>query len=189
MDKGKLNTADNKALSQTSVMPSANIPYTLTKIQMDRIAHSLGIPFYNAMMSHRKKDKTLPKEFYRNYYQTENDSALNDLVEKGLAVKQEQRGLNYYFISDEGIELFRKEFSELIIYVPKKERDLDYLKRRINLYCNYHGYNFGDNNFQHIWDEFKDKFSKGIYVSHTTKDVCNIFKAELKRQFKAEVSS
>ncbi len=189
LEKMNEQQTEKQPLREAAVMPSANTPYTLTKVQMDRIAHSLGISFYHAMMSHRKKDKTLPKEFYRNYYQTENDSALNELVEKGLAVTQKQHDLNYYFITDKGIELFRKEFSELIRYTPKSERGLEYLKNRINLYCNYHGYNFGSNNFQHVWDEFKNKFSKGIYVSHTTKDCCNTFKAELKRQLKAELSA
>lgn len=187
MKKDKLQ--QDQPLRETAVMPSANMPYTLSKVQIDRIAHSLGINFYNAMMSHRKKDKTLPKEFYRNYYQSEYDNALNELVEKGLAIKEKRLGLNYYFITSAGIQLFRKEFAELIYYTPKKDRGFEYLKRRIRLYCSYQNYNFGANNFQHVWDEFKDKFSQGIYVSHTTKDVCQKFKAELKQQLKAEVSA
>lgn len=160
------------------------MPYTLSKLEIDRISHSLGISFFQAFISHKKKDKTLPKEFYRNYYQSGFDETLEGLIEKGFAIKENVRGLQFYYITPSGINLFRKEFSELVNYKPKKERDLAYLKRRINLCCSFYNYNFGGINADHIIKEYTEKFSKGVYVSHTTKDVINVFKTELKYHLK-----
>ncbi len=160
------------------------MPYTLSKTEMNRIAHSLGINLFHAFISHKKKDKTLPKEFYRNYYQCESDATLDNLVEKGYAVKENRMGLQYYFITEEGIEIFRKEFQELVNYKPAKERGESYLKKRIGIYCSLMYYNFGGNNIDHIMEEYEHKYSQGIYVSHTTKDVIERFKPELKNHFK-----
>lgn len=155
---------------------------TLSLSQINRISHSLGINFYHAMISHNKRDKILPAEFYRNYYQVESDTTLDELVKKKYAIKQRRMNLQYYFITDLGIEVFRKDFSKIIEYVPKEKRGLAYLRQRINLYCKFHNYTFGAD---HILDEYFNKFAKKIYVSHTTKDTINTFKAELKQYFKS----
>lgn len=130
------------------------------------------------------KKSILPKEFYRNYYQTDSDTTLDGLVEKGYAIKENRMGLQYYFITSECIKVFRKEFAELVNYKPAKERDENYLRKRIGIYCALQYYNFGGSNIDHIMEEYEHKYSQGIYVSHTTKDVIERFKPELKNHFK-----
>ena len=158
------------------------IPFT--KGEMDRISHSLGINMYKAVMSHSKKDKTLPKEFYRNRYQAASDEYLDQLVENGFAETAMMSDLKFYRITEAGIKKFRSQFAETVNYQPKELRDLAYLKHRINWYCMWANYNFGGDNAEHILDEYENKFSKGFYVSHTTEDTINQFKSELKSYFK-----
>lgn len=155
-----------------------DLPFT--KMEMDRISHSLGIDMYKSVMSHLKKDKTLPKEFYRNRYQTKSDKHLDKLVENGFAETSVCHDLKFYKITKAGIFKFRVEFNNMVNYKPKKERDLAYLKHRINWYCDWATYNFCDDNSEHILNEYIHKFTNKIYVSHTTKDVITKFKNELK---------
>lgn len=158
-----------------------------SKNELDRISHALEIDLFKAVMSDTKKDKTLPTEFYRNRYQIDKDETLDVLESKGYAVKQEYSNLNFYHITEKGIEKFRCEFEIIVNYKPKEERGLQYLKHKINWYCNFYGYNFGNDNADHILTEYKDKFSHGIYVSHTTKDCIIRFKKDLKQIFKLKV--
>lgn len=153
------------------------------KEELKKIAHSLGIRLFESVMSHNKKDKQLPNEFYRNYYQSETDNTFEKLIEKGFAVKDKRLNLNYYFITDLGIEKFRTEFAELVNYKPKKERDLNYLKNRINFYCDFYNYRFCEDNSEHVISAYVNYFLKGFYMSHTTTDCVNRFKREL-RSFK-----
>jgi len=39
-----------------------------TDVQLDIIAHTLGINYYDVVNSKKEKDKHLPDNFYRNYY-------------------------------------------------------------------------------------------------------------------------
>lgn len=153
------------------------------KEELKKIAHSLGIRLFESVMSHNKKDKQLPNEFYRNYYQSEMDNTFEKLIENGFAVKDKRLNLNYYFITDLGIEKFRTEFAELFNYKPKKERDLNYLKNRINFYCDFYNYRFCEDNSEHVISAYINYFLKGFYMSHTTTDCVTRFKREL-RSFK-----
>lgn len=153
------------------------------KEEMRRIAHSLGIDLFKSVMSHNKRDKQLPNEFYRNYYQSELDGPFERLIEKGFATKDRRLKLNYYFVTDLGIEKFREEFAELVNYKPKRERDLNYLKSRINFYCDFYNYRFRADNSEHVISAYVNYFLKGFYMSHTTTECVSKFKREL-RPFK-----
>lgn len=150
------------------------------------ISHALGINFYHSLMSENKKDKQLPKEFYRNYFQTESHPDWDRLVENKFAVKEKRMNLNYYFVTDLGIKKFRREFKTLITdnYTPVKERGLEYLKDRIDLYIKYHAYYTFDH--KHVIEEYLGKASKGFYVSSTTADCIQTFKRDLKKYLKPQ---
>lgn len=85
------------------------------------IGHTLGVNVYHAKRSKFKKDKKLPKEFYRNRFcageGSSDISGIRDLVSMGHMkagrVINDGRDTLYY-ITDEGISMFRKLFSELI---------------------------------------------------------------------------
>lgn len=148
------------------------------------ITHSLGVDLFKAVMSDTKKDKTLPAEFYRNRYQIKSDETLDQLAANGFAIKQEYSDLNFYHITEAGIDKFRKEFEVIANYQPKEKRDIEYLKHKINWYCDFYNYRFCDDNSSHILKEYQEKYSKGFYVSHTTKDCIVRFKMALKKHFK-----
>ena len=153
----------------------------LSNYQIQRIAHSLGVQLYHAILSDKKKDRTLPKEFYRNYYQISQDTYLEQLVGIRCATKRETMGVNVYHITEKGIDAFRKRFEELIQYTPESNRDLNYLKTKINLYCWYHSYTLSTD---YIVSKYLEDYRDGGYVSHTTKDVIETFKKELKKYCK-----
>ena len=156
----------------------------LTIQQMNKMAHAFGVDLYKAVMSHNKNDKKLPKEFYRNRYITKYDPTFIELMEKGYAGKNNLQDLNYYFVTDEGEKQFRTQFVELVNYKIKEERDLEYLKHRINFYCSYCGYNFCNDNSEHVIEYYLKYFINKEYVSHTTKDAINAFKKELNSYYK-----
>ncbi|MCD8448033.1 hypothetical protein [Tenacibaculum finnmarkense] len=149
------------------------------KQELNKISHSLGIQFFESVMSHKKKDKELPDEFYRNHYSINKCDILDGLVDKSFASKRQVSGSNCYNITDLGIKKFRAEFNELVNYKPKKDRDLNYLKKRINFYCDFYNYRFGSDNSEHIISSYVNYFLKGFYMSHTTTDCINQFKSEL----------
>lgn len=157
---------------------------------MKTISHCLGIDYFRAVMSQKLKDKKLPDSFYRNYFNAEKHSDLDALCECGYAVRQEHLKMNYYHITELGIEKFRKQFAEQAIYTPVKDRDINWLRNRINFYCDFYGYNFCKNNSDHVIEYAKKYFVDKEYVSHTTKDVLLQFKTELKKLVKnVEVST
>lgn len=155
----------------------------LTLPQLKTVAHSLGIDLYNAVMSNKKKDKQLPKEFYRNYYNTNNEEVLADLL--AIGVMEHREATAYYHVTKKGIFLFSEQFKELAKYQPTGVFDLDYLKHRINFYCDFYNYRFCPDNSEHVINEFVNKYLEGYYMSHTTTDAVNTFKNELKRYHKA----
>lgn len=156
----------------------------LSADEIKKVAHSLGVDLFTMIMSDKKKEKELPQEFYRNYYQTESDFTLNGLVKDELATKQQRMNQNVYFITEKGEKLFRDTIKEKINYCAKKERDIEYLKTKINLYCWYYNYKFGDDNSEHVISSYQNYFLKGFRTSHTTTDCVNKFKAELKKYLK-----
>lgn len=151
-----------------------------TKTELKKITHSLGIDIYKMMMSHNKKDKVLPNEFYRNYYQQESNEILDDLVEKGFANKTKNMGLNFYHINSLGRGKFREEISQMMIYQPRNIRGIEYLNQRINFYCYWQGYRFGKDNSDHVISAYANYYLKGHYMSHTTTDCVKVFKNELR---------
>ena len=83
----------------------------MTEKEFDIIGHSLGINVYHARNSNKKKDKKLPKEYYRNYYQAEeghtNWNELLQMTKVGVMSRREQFGQPVFHVTDEGKERFR----------------------------------------------------------------------------------
>lgn len=156
----------------------------LTLKQMFQIAHAFGIDLFKSAISHKLKDKTLPVEFYRNRFQVEHDVVFEELINIKYAGKTKWQDLPYYYVTDEGEKQFRKQFVEIVNYKPKKERDLPYLKHRINFYCSYHNYRFCDDNSKHIINTYLNYWIKKYEVSHTTEDTILRFKNELSSYYK-----
>ena len=152
--------------------------------EMRKISHSLGIQLFESVMSHQLKDKTLPKGFYRNFFQVPNCEVFEKLVVDGYASKKIVFEQNVYFITEKGQDKFRQEFDLLVNYQPKQKRGLAYLKHRINFYCNFYNYKFGEDNADHVISAYKNYYLKGFLMSHTTTDCVNRFVKELKSHFK-----
>lgn len=151
---------------------------TLSTYHYQRIAHSIGVNLYIAIISDEKKYKSLPKEFYRNYYQKDSDHYLDELVSFEMATQREVFGQNVYHITDKGIHIFRAWFEQNIKYVPKTKHNLDYVKSKINLYCWFRNYTLKADG---IVECYIESYSKGYYVSHTQKDVIGMFEKQLKK--------
>lgn len=150
--------------------------------QMLLVSHSIGVELFEAVMSDKLKDKTLPVEFYRNYFNVAKGSADHDsiiqLVELGIMSVITD---NYYRVTENGIKQFKKQFSELAIYMPKNKLDINYLKNKINFYCSFYNYKFGEDNSEHVISSYLNYYLKKYRMSHTTTDCVNRFKNELKR--------
>lgn len=153
--------------------------------EMLLISHSLGVDLFKAVISTKQKDKKLPKEFYRNYFnagKTHSDiEHISKLISDGF---METRQENYYYVTDLGISKFTNQFNEMAFYKPKSEMSIDYLKHRINFYCSFYNYNFCEDNSDHILNTFQNYWLKKLRVSHTTEDVIRRFQSELKQFFK-----
>jgi hypothetical protein len=83
------------------------------------LGHSLGINVYHAKHSKKKKDKKLPKEFYRNYFCAGTEAhyefkTLETLEQAGLMHRWNQYGQIYFGVSEKGIEVFREEFKKYV---------------------------------------------------------------------------
>lgn len=154
---------------------------------MFKISHALGIDLFNAVMSDKLKDKQLPVEFYRNRYQKETDEVFDELVILGLAVKTKWQDLPYYYVNVKGIELYKNQYHSMIEYKSPRDRDLKYLKNKINFYCDYRYYRFCDDNSDHIISAYLNYWINSYYVSHTTKDVILRFNNELRRYYKNDL--
>lgn len=151
---------------------------------MQLISHSLGIDLFKAVMSVKLKDKKLPRTFYRNYYNASKRQAeiagIYNLIGLGYMACGNP---DYYSVTENGIDQFRKQFSEMAIYKKRSEIDIDNLKYRINFYCTFYHYNFCDDNSRHVIDAYQTYWVKNQRVSHTTEDVIRRFRLELKRFF------
>lgn len=82
----------------------------------------LGVNVYHAFNSSKKKDRKLPKEFYRNHFcagENHDDfPILESLEEKEFAYRRMQFDQIVFHITDNGQEVFRQTFKDKI-----KEQD------------------------------------------------------------------
>jgi len=157
--------------------------YTIPELKL--ISHSLGHDLFGSIMSTKLKDKEIPTDFYRNYYQISEHETLDELVEKELAMKRIVFGDGVYHISDKGIDKYIAEVKEMLIFERPSNRTREYVTNRIDFYCEWMGYKFGKDIAQHVFDEY-DNFKKGHYLSHTTTDVVHRFKSEIRTLLKTE---
>lgn len=86
------------------------------------LGHSLGINVYNAYNSTKKRDKKLPKEFYRNRFCAGNGHedlpTLQALEKIGYMAKGEKINAGHdtlWYVTDEGIRRFRECFESLVL--------------------------------------------------------------------------
>lgn len=84
-------------------------------------AHMVGINLYGAIKSTKKKDKKLPKEFYRNGFTSFEEGKdwkhLNSMVDKGLAEQLERTAsetLVLFRLTEQGLQQFRKQFKQAV---------------------------------------------------------------------------
>ncbi len=149
------------------------------------ISHSIGVDLFKSVISVKKKDKVLLKEFYRNYYNVSEGGANYDLIQQFVKDGiMETRQKDYYHVSDLGIEKFKEYYAKMAIYKPVKELTVDDLRHKINFYCDFYNYRFCENNSAHVISAFINYTLKGFHTSHTTTDVIRQFKPELKRFYK-----
>jgi hypothetical protein len=76
--------------------------------QIYKMKHALGISYSKSGKNTIPNKVYRPKlNSYRNYYQISQCNEWDDLVLKNLAVKGESIGMNYYFVTSEGIEYLK----------------------------------------------------------------------------------
>lgn len=162
----------------------------LNHIQLQLIAHSIGIDLLKAVISNKKKDKALPAEFYRNRFNagpTHSDmDTIKSLISIG-AMSGFPQSPDFYYVTKAGISQFKKQFAELAVYKRPAERDKAYISHQINFYCQFYNYCFSDNNAESVFGDFQKYFWQKYYMSHTMTDVVNKFKTDLKRLFPKKV--
>ncbi len=91
--------------------------------KLHTLGHSLGINIYHAKVSKLKRDKKLPKEFYRNYFVTSKNSTdypiIEELINEGLMCQGQATinlgGSDVYHVTDLGIESFKKQFNHYMM--------------------------------------------------------------------------
>lgn len=153
--------------------------------QLKIIAHSIGINLLHCALSDKRVDRSFPKTHYRNYFNVTQGSCdhkvIMVLVEQGLMslIKKD-----YYQVTEKGISILKSWFAENIPFVPSAERNLKYLLKQINLYCQFMYYRFGENNGQEILHYYKNYTVKKFYTSHTVTDTINRFKPKLRQQYR-----
>lgn len=90
----------------------------MTHNELKLIGHSLGVNVYHAKLSKLKKDKKLPKEFYRNYFCASVNHTdfptLDGLQLKGLMKSWTKFDNLYFGVTEKGIELFKEEFTKQV---------------------------------------------------------------------------
>jgi len=107
-----------------------------TDVQLDIIAHTLGINYYDAVNSKKEKDKHLPDNFYRNYYCAcgvggKPEPELLELMKLGYMGNYEKFSNLIFYTTDKGIEEFRTRFTKEVTnkWVPlsrSKQRYQEY---------------------------------------------------------------
>lgn len=107
----------------------------LTEKEFEIVAHALGIRLDLAKRSHKKKDKYLPEEFYRNYFCAgaghSDIPTLESLVGKGFMHKWNQFDNQYYGVTELGISEFRDTF---FLEITKNFKPLTRSKKRYRDY-------------------------------------------------------
>ena len=111
---------------------------TFAEYEFEVIGHALGINVYYSIRSNDKKSKTLPVDFYRNYYcygnEKSGDKRPEWMVNIADYIEEWKQNESLYFkINELGIELFRKQFKEEITdkFVPlsrSKQRYQSFLR-------------------------------------------------------------
>jgi len=95
----------------------------LSDHELEVLAHSLGINLYHAKRSKLKRDKKLPKEFYRNHFAaSEGHSdypALLSLSEKGYMQRSSTINTAYadsmfFYVTEAGQQAFREAFTQAV---------------------------------------------------------------------------
>jgi hypothetical protein len=135
------------------------------------VGHTLGINTYNAELSNRKKDKSLPDEFYRNYYCccSEKDSDWEKLVVDGFAHTWNQFSNIYYGVTEKGIQIFREQFKKFVTdkFVPPSK---------------------AKQNYQEYWDsEYSNSFSDflGIQLPEEQSRKVALFSSDYEYRYKS----
>lgn len=115
----------------------------MTTEQFDIIGHTLGINCYHARLSKRMKDKYLPDEFYRNYYNYGLLSVeFQKMVDLGYIELYQRYDMNYFYITESGIKEFRGKFFNDVTSVFKHiSKSKQKYQEYIDADC---GYSFSD---------------------------------------------
>lgn len=89
--------------------------------KLDIMGHTLGVNVYHAMRSELKKDKRLPKQFYRNHFcagkNCSDIATINELISSGYMAsgKVINDGEDtLYYVTEAGIKIFRIWFNAYI---------------------------------------------------------------------------
>jgi hypothetical protein len=101
----------------------------MTTEQFDIIGHTLGINCYHARLSTRMKDKYLPDEFYRNYYNYGLLSVeFQKMINLGYIKLYQRYDMNYFHVTEKGIQLFRDKFITEItsVFIPPSKSKQKY---------------------------------------------------------------
>lgn len=77
----------------------------MTEEEYKTIGHSLGVKIDKYI-----GDKKLPKEFYRNHFQSEPNPSLLNLVKNKLMTSRSQFGQTVFHVTEKGKEEFKLEF-------------------------------------------------------------------------------
>lgn len=89
--------------------------------ELEIVGHSLGINVYHAKNSKKKRDKKLPKEYYRNRFcasETHEDWVFlvsleeQKIMERGVKINEGRDTL--WYVTDTGIKQFEKEFLQYV---------------------------------------------------------------------------
>jgi len=146
---------------------------------MKLLAEVLGVELLTAIMDDPKTARELPDSFPNNATYVSPKWATN------TGILQKKKGsLLLFEVPFDVTLIFREKWVELAPITALKDRNSKYLEHKINAYCDYYHYCFCDNNFEHIKSAFTEYYLKKERLSHTTYDVINTFRFELKRAHK-----
>lgn len=121
--KGKSIPAHTRLLRQVyNFSHSKKTKMPITFKQAEILGHSLGVNLFHAKQSSKKRDKKLPKEFYRNRFCAgaghDDLPILQSLEKMGYMAQGEKINAGHdtlWYVTDEGIRRFRECFDSMII--------------------------------------------------------------------------